>query len=137
MSLKVKPTLKRKEIKKQLIQEGSIEKKRSRRRINENFGKQKRNLIRKSDKTGRLYEADVYIAVRRKGRCTIYTNCFSPSWPLRREDIVGYSSLFYCLANLVKENYYPVPVIMTLEDFRQETKKSEDKDRSSFYDGRK
>ena len=133
MSSKAEHTLKRKEIKKQSIREGRIEKKRSGRRINENFGKRKRSLVRKSDETGRLYEADGYIAVRRKGRCTIYTNCFSPSWPPRREDIVGYSSLFYCLANLAKETYYPVPVIMTPEDFRQETRKSEDKDRSSFH----
>jgi hypothetical protein len=41
------------------------------------------------------------------------------------------------LANLAKEIYYPVPVIMTPEDFRQEARKSEDKDRSSFHDSRK
>ena len=49
MSSKAEHTLKRKEIKKQLIREGSIEKKRSGRRINENFGKRKRSLVRKSD----------------------------------------------------------------------------------------
>jgi hypothetical protein len=48
MSSKAEPTLKRKEIKKQSIREGSIEKKRSGRRINENFGKRKRSLVRKS-----------------------------------------------------------------------------------------
>jgi len=137
MSSKAEPTLKRKENKKKLIEEGSIEMKSNGRRINENFGKRKRSLIRKSDEIGRLYEADIYIAVRRKGRCAIYTNCFSPFWPPRREDIVGCPSLFYCLTNLAKETYYPVPVIMTPEDFRQEIRKSKDKDRSSFYDSRK
>jgi hypothetical protein len=41
-------------------------------------------------------------------------------------------SLFtlYCLANLVKETYYPLPVMMTREDFRREA--TEDKNISIF-----
>ena len=64
MSSKAEPTLKRKEIKKQ---EESIKKKRNGRRINENFGKRKRSLVRKSDETGRLYEADVTSPYAGKG----------------------------------------------------------------------
>lgn len=104
-------TLKREEIKTASIREGNMKKKRSGRRINENSGKRKRSLLRRSGETGRLYEADIYIAVRRKGRYTIYKNCFCSSWPPRREDIVGYSSSFYRLTNLWKETYYPLPVI--------------------------
>ena len=89
------PTLKQEEIKKPSQQERVITKKRSGRRSNENFGKRKRSLVREIHETGRLYEADVYIAVRRKGRCTIYTNYSSPSWPPRREDIVGCTSSFH------------------------------------------
>lgn len=74
--------------------EGNIKRRGNGRKVNENFGKRKRSLVRKGNETGRLYESDVYIAFRCKGKCTIYTNCFSTSWPPRREDMVSGSSLF-------------------------------------------
>lgn len=54
-----------------------------RQRTNENFGKRKRTIVGKCDETGRLYKADIYLAVRHKGSCPVYTNCFGPSWPPR------------------------------------------------------
>ncbi|KIW41796.1 uncharacterized protein PV06_05409 [Exophiala oligosperma] len=95
--------------------EGSVPKKSGGRRANENFEKRKRSLLRKCNETVELYDADLYIAVRRKGKCTVYSSCFVSSWPPRQEDM---------------ETYYPVPIVMTPEDFRRET--TDDREASSL-----
>lgn len=58
------------------------------RRANENFEKRKRSLLKKCNETVELYNADIYIAIRRKGKCTVYSNCFVFTWPPRQEDMV-------------------------------------------------
>ncbi|KAF7506308.1 hypothetical protein GJ744_011881 [Endocarpon pusillum] len=87
---------------------GVIEKSVNRQRTQRKLWKRKRTLVGKCDETGRLYEADIYLAVRRKGSCTIYTKFLGPSWPPRGDDV------------------YPVPIIMTAESLRQASRKSDD-----------
>lgn len=74
--------------------EGGIKKGGPGRRLNENFEKRKCTLLRKCNETVDKYQADIYIAVRRKGKCTIYTNCSASTWPPRGEDMVSLFSLF-------------------------------------------
>jgi len=72
--------------------EGSVKKKKSGvRRANENFEKRKRSLLRKCNETVKLYDADLYIVVRRKGKCTVYSSCFLSTWPPRQEDMVSFA----------------------------------------------
>jgi hypothetical protein len=71
--------------------EGSVQKKSGGRRANENFEKRKRSLLRKCNETVELYDADLYIVVRRKGKCTVYSSRFVSSWPPRREDMVSFA----------------------------------------------
>lgn len=73
--------------------EGSIKKKCGGRRANESFEKRKRGLLRKCNKTVELYNADLYIVVRRKGKCTVYSSCFVSTWPPHQEDIVSFYPL--------------------------------------------
>src|ERR1700742_477551 len=73
--------------------EGSVKKKSGGRRANENFEKRKHSLLRKCNEIVELYDADLYIAVRRKGKCTMYSSCFVSSWPPRQEDMVSFYPL--------------------------------------------
>jgi len=59
------------------------------RRINENFKKRKENFLANGNEISWLYETDVYIALRRKGKCDIFTTSDSSTWPPRKEDIVS------------------------------------------------
>lgn len=81
--------------------EGSIKKRERGRRLNENFEKRKRTLLKKCNETVDKYQADIYIAVRRRGKCT--TNCFAVTWPPRGEDIVSHPSLFVSLLILYRK----------------------------------
>jgi hypothetical protein len=78
----------------------------------ENFRRQKLTFAEKGDRL-RVFDADVFILVRRKGKLMIYTSRNSldnPQWPLRPEEIA---------------RYYPLPVIKTPETFESHERKTE------------
>lgn len=75
-------------IKPQCKREGRSRKRGKKRRAGENFGKRSRTLVKKSNEIVQLFEADVHLAIRRKGKLTIYSNYFSASWPPRGEEAV-------------------------------------------------
>ena len=81
------------------------------------------------------FGADFYLHSRRNGRQKIYTSYKDLSWPVGLEDMVVSQQLpspFPRLANLIKANCYPLPVIMTPASFeadkaeRKEKRKRED-----------
>jgi hypothetical protein len=82
---------------KQDKREGIVKQKNGGRRANENFEKRKRSLLRKCNETVKLYDADLYIVARRKGKCTVYSSCFVSTWPPRQEDMVSLYPLTSCV----------------------------------------
>ena len=100
MSSAHKARLNQEAFEKRIKKEGSIRKRNDGRRANENFEKRKRSLLRKCNETVELYNADIYIAVRRKGKCTVYSSCLVSTWPPRREDMVRCPLRFTFQANI-------------------------------------
>ena len=55
---------------------------------NEKFRKRKESILRKGNELGRLFQADIYIILRYKGKFHIYTSSDDSSWPPKQDDIV-------------------------------------------------
>jgi hypothetical protein len=93
-------------IKKRTKGEGGIRKRENGWRANENLEKRKRSLFRKYNETVELYNPDIYIAVRRKGKCTVYST--RVAWLASRHTL----SLFFNLAACHPHSTHSIPILL-------------------------
>jgi hypothetical protein len=70
-----------------------LQNRKMRKNTQENFRRRKINLISKADDIHRLFGADVFLVIRKKGKYCGYNSREELSWPPRKEELV---SLFYC-----------------------------------------
>jgi hypothetical protein len=76
---------------------------RSGRNTQEMFRQRKISLISKADDLYRFYEAEVFFAIRTKGRYYVYTSSENSSWPPIMKQIVS------LLAPVQRERHLKIP----------------------------
>jgi len=70
---------------------GQLQNKKSRKNTQENFRRRKENLISKADDLHRLFGADVFLVIRKKGKYSGYNSTEELEWPPRQEELVSLS----------------------------------------------
>jgi len=91
-------------------------------RTNENFRRAVENGMRRWDRIGHPYQADVYVMVRRRGQYFEYTSKDSPSWPTPAVEVVGAARTIVSSPRLLtmrKSKDYPLPIRKRPADFMQ------------------
>ena len=70
------------------------EQQRNKRNTQEKFRRRKISLLSKADDLHRLFRADVFFAIRKKGRYYIYISAVNHHWPPTKEQIVSLLLLY-------------------------------------------
>jgi hypothetical protein len=74
---------------------------RNKKNAREKFGRRKISLFNKADDFHRIFGADVYFVIQKKGRYYTYTSADKLHWPPTKEQIVGLLLLYsaYSMTN--------------------------------------
>lgn len=87
------------------------------RRQTECFRKRKESLFRKCFELNALFDTDVYLVTRRRGRCHVFRTR-ARAWPPAQEDLVWRHEILFADAKYKKDEYYPQPVVTSPSDVR-------------------
>ena len=79
---------------------------------NERFRKRKETCFKKCHYLSEECQADVFFALRYRGKLYYYTSTESQSWPPSLEDIVSFllSTKLKIILLLIQSKYYPLPI---------------------------
>jgi hypothetical protein len=65
------------------------EQQRNKKNTQEQFRRRKISLLNKADDLHRFFGADVFFAIRKKGKYYVYISAEKPHWPPTKEQIVS------------------------------------------------